>query len=249
MARSLISKKTKLAVLVSLSFTALQGCATSYQSVKREAQAVREAIALTSEIPVTKRATCIRIRLVGQGMDPSRLRVLSDSKNVTISEVLIAPEMPQINFELETQRVLSETGVTVHLGSVKINPEVVRHKLSVNITSYTPLSESISGVDDLDLMVLGVNRDMLVAKGTVRATAVFSSWDGVDYTVWTTSQSMARFYQIKGRQSLNLALTTGRATVGTGRERIEVSSVQDAAISVAHDAVVSVVAKALAVNC
>ena len=244
------AKANRLALLVALSSAALQGCATSYQVAQRESQAVREAVALTSGVPVTLRASCINRALVRQGLNPSGLRILPDAgRNITVAPGLIGPDMPQVEFDLETKRFLIETGFTVHLGKAQIDPEKVRYILSVNLTAYTPLSQSVSGVDDLDLLVIGATRDMLVAQGSVRATAVLYLWDGSDFVGWTSSQAAARFYMVKDRKNFNVALTTGRATAGTGRERIDVSSVQDAAISVVHDAAASAVARALSVNC
>jgi hypothetical protein len=240
----------QLLVFLALTVTALQGCATAYQDARRESQIVRDLAMVPSDVAVTRRAHCVRRELTQRGADPSRLRLLPDKgQNVSISSMLIGPDTPQIEFDLETKRVLSEAGFGVILALVPSTPDRRPYIVSVNLTAFSPLTQSTSGVDEVDLVFLSFDRDLLVAQGSVRATAVIYAWDGNDYTVWTTAQSKANFYQIKNRRNLNVALTTGRATAGTGRERIEVASVQDAGIVVVHDAVISAISKALVVNC
>lgn len=240
----------QMLVFLALTIPALQGCATAYQDARRESQIVRDLAMVPSDVAVTRRAHCVRRALIQRGADPSRLRLVPDQgQNVSISSVFIGPDTPQIEFSLETKRVLSEVGFAVILSEGP--PTLARRPyiVSVNVTAFTPLTKSTSGVDEIDLVFLSFDRDLLVAQGLVRATAVIYAWDGSDYTVWATAQSKANFYQIKNRRNLNVALTTGRATAGTGRERIEVGSVQDAGIVVVHDAVISAISTALVVNC
>ncbi len=241
-----------LMVLLALCAFALQGCAMPYVTADREAQNIRLAHAITSDIPITSRATCLKRSLRAKGLDPAGLSILPDKgENITSADVLMTADMPQREFDLEMKRVLNEAGFTVHLGKMALDPRAVRYVLSVNVTAFTPLSSSVTGTEDLDLLLVGVNRERLAAQGAVRATAILYSWNDQkrDYVVWATSQSLARFYLLKDRLSGNGALKTGRATVGGGSERIEVSSVQDASILAIHDVSISAMTKALYIDC
>lgn len=244
--RTLFHSLLPLAVVIS----PLYGCATAYEEARREIPVARVHTRVPSDIAMTPRAQCIQRELVARGADPSRLRVAIDkSESVVSAQQNITSDGPQLEFSLESKRVVHESGFNVVLNSGAVDPKQVPYVVSVNVTAYTPLTRSTSGVDEADLLFLTIDRNLLLAIGAVRATALIYAWDGTHYTVWSTAQSKANFYQVKDRRNLNAALRTGRATGGQGREEIEVSSVQDAGIAVVHHAIISAFSNALALNC
>lgn len=221
-------------------------------SQRSEAAHTREMALNPTTVGVTRRATCINNELLARGADPSKLRVVvNENFNATVASVLAGPDTPPLNVEHEVRRTLKEIGfkVVVPMQKQPHDPNRWPDIFSVVIASNSPLTQSLSRVEEGDLLFLSIDRDSLVARGTVRVTVEWQKWDGEDYTVWRSSQAQGNFYMIKDKRTINAALTTGRATIGRGKERVEVNSIQDATLLVVQHAVASTVGGALAVDC
>lgn len=252
--------------LIAFGLGVLAGCSTGtgHMVAQTEERAVQAAAAITSELPIPSRSECVRQRLYQRKADPSRLTIaVNDFRTRTVGDrggSGVHGHEPQPMLDLAIQDAIGYLGFNVPYDAgaavkaaadTSVAPKSFPHGtilLDGAIVAFSPLTKSVTGRDDADLIVPEWAREKLVARGSVTAIAVLYAPTGDKLSLWASASSTAIFFQVKNTQKLNMALKTGVAG-GTATETIEVTAVQDVSMMVARDAAVKVIDKALGLNC
>lgn len=241
----------RLPVMVAVT-ALLQGCGTAYEVAKDEEQRVRRIAASPVQLPTLPRGQCIKKQIADRGGDAAKLFIaVDDMENVTLPPGPSGGSTPQIRFNISVQHALVDLGFTVPWSSKRAseNPARGKYMMSGGLTAYIPLSFAFTADDNLDLQIIGAEREKVVAAGKTRATATLYAGSAEEYLSFASAESDMVFFQVKGKDTITVANKSGWITGGTARERIEVMSSQEAAILAVLDAVYSSIAKGLGLTC